>query len=143
MSTALFGKDSVTGSQDPVIITNNALHMNQYVWDTATLSWVKQVQSTSSGSSTDVNITNVSIPVTQAGTWNVSTVPTLYSKRYDQVSDVLAYLGDASVGSSTSSSIWRIQKLVFTAAGSVTITFADGNVNFDNVWDNRASLSYS
>jgi len=106
MSTALFGKDSVTGSQDPVIITNNALHMNQYVWDTATLSWVKQVQSTSSGSSTDVNITNVSVPVTQAGTWSVSTTSTLYSKRYDQVSDVLAYLGDASVGSSTSSSIW-------------------------------------
>ncbi len=141
MSTTLFGKDSVTGSQDAVAITNHALHMNQYVWDTASLSWIKQVQSTSSGSSTDVNITNVSIPVTQSGAWSVST--TAYAKRYDQVSDVLAYLGDAGVGSSPSSSVWRIQKLVFTSAGSVTITFADGNVNFDNVWDNRASLSYS
>lgn len=143
MSTALFGKDAITGSQDPVIITNNALHTNQYVWDTATLSWIKQVQSSSTGTSADVNITNTSIPVTQNGSWTVTTLPTLYSKRYDQVSDVLAYLGDASVGSATSGSVWRIQKLVFTTAGSVTITFADGNTNFDNVWDNRASLSYS
>lgn len=143
MSTALFGKDAITGSQDPVIITNNALHTNQYVWDTATLSWIKQVQNSSTGTSADVNITNTSIPVSQNGSWTVTTLPTLYSKRYDQVSDVLAYLGDASVGSATSGSVWRIQKLVFTTGGSVTITFADGNTNFDNVWDNRASLSYS
>jgi hypothetical protein len=117
--------------------------MNQYVWDTATLSWIKQVQSTSTGTSADVNITNTSVPVTQSGVWSVATTPTLYSKQYDQVSDTLAYLGDAAVGSSSASSVWRIQKLVFTAAGSVTITFADGNVNFDNVWNNRASLSYS
>jgi hypothetical protein len=143
MSTALFGKDAITGAQDPVVITNNALHTNQYVWDTATLSWIKQVQNSSTGTSADVNITNTSIPVSQNGAWTVTTLPTLYSKRYDQVSDVLAYLGDASVGSATSGSVWRIQKLVFTTGGSVTITFADGNTNFDNVWDNRASLSYS
>jgi hypothetical protein len=143
MSTGLFGKDSITGSQDAVALTNNALHMNQYVWDTNTLSWIKQVQSTSSGSSTDVNITNTSVPVSQAGSWSFTPTPTLYSKQYDQVSDTLAYLGDAVVGGSSASAIWRIQKLVFTTAGSVTITFADGNVNFDNVWNNRASLSYS
>lgn len=143
MSTALFGKDSITGSNDPVVITNNALHMNQYVWDTATLSWVKQIQSVSTGVAADVNIVNASLPVTQSGTWNVNTAATQYAKRYDQVSDTLAYLGDAAVGAGTSSSVWRIQRLQFTTGGSVTITFADGNTSFDNVWDNRASLSYS
>lgn len=141
MSTAIFGKDAITGSNDAVVITNNALHMNQYVWDTATLSWVKQIQSTSTGTSADVNVTNVSIPVTQSGSWTVSNP--LYAKRYDQVDSTTAYLGDATVGSTTSSGVWRIQKLVFGGTGSVTITFADGNINFDNVWDNRASLSYS
>jgi hypothetical protein len=143
MSTALFGKDAITGAQDPVSITNNALHTNQYVWDTATLTWIKQVQSSSTGTSADVNITNTSIPVTQNGSWTVNTIAPVYSKRYDQVNDTLAYLGDAVVGSSMSSSVWRIQKLDFGATGSVTITFADGNTNFDNVWNNRASLSYS
>lgn len=96
MSTALFGKDAITGSQDPVIITNNALHTNQYVWDTATLTWIKQVQSSSTGTSSDVNITNTSIPVTQNGSWTVNTVAPSYAKRYDQVDDTLAYLGAAA-----------------------------------------------
>jgi hypothetical protein len=26
--------------------------------------------------------------------------------------------------------------------GDVIIEYADGNANFDNVWDNRTSLSY-
>lgn len=143
MSTALFGKDAITGSQDPVVITNNALHTNQYVWDTATLTWIKQVQSSSTGTSSDVNITNTSIPVTQNGSWTVNTVAPSYAKRYDQVDDTLAYLGDAAVGSVTSTASWRIQKLEFGVTGSVTITFADGNTNFDNIWNNRASLSYS
>jgi len=143
MSITLFGKDAITGSQDPVSITNNALHTNQYIWDTATLTWIKQVQSNSTGPSTDVNITNTSIPVTQNGSWTVNTVAPTYAKRYDQVDDTLAYLGDAVVGSVTSTASWRIQKLVFGVTGSVTITFADGNTNFDNVWNNRASLSYS
>lgn len=143
MSTALFGKDAITGAQDPVSITNNALHTNQYVWDTATLTWIKQVQSSSTGTSSDVNITNTSIPVTQNGSWTVNTVAPSYAKRYDQVDDTLAYLGDAAVGSSISTASWRIQKLEFGVTGSVTITFADGNTNFDNIWNNRASLSYS
>lgn len=143
MSTALFGKDAITGAQDPVSITNNALHTNQYVWDTATLTWIKQVQSSSTGTSSDVNITNTSIPVTQNGSWTVNTVAPSYAKRYDQVDDTLAYLGDAAVGSVTSTASWRIQKLEFGVTGSVTITFADGNTNFDNIWNNRTSLSYS
>lgn len=141
MSTAIFGKDSITGSHDAVAVTNSAIHMNQYVWDTATLSWIKQVQSVSGGASSDVNVTNLSIPVTQSGTWNIGSPQ--YAKQYDQVSTTLAYLGDAVVGGSASSAIWRIQKLVFTTAGSIAITYADGNANFDNVWNNRASLSYS
>ena len=68
-----------------------------------------------------------------------------YALQYDQDADPpsYAYLGQAVPGSAASSAVWRIQKLTFSAGGDVSTTWADGNANFDNVWDNRASLSYS
>lgn len=53
----------------------------------------------------------------------------------------IIYIGDAQIGSATSSAVWRIQKINKTT-GTV-ITWADGNDSFDNVWDNRLSLIYS
>lgn len=62
--------------------------------------------------------------------------------RIDAADSTTTYIGEAIVGSVTSGAIWRIKKIV--ASGSLTsILFADGNQNYDNVWDNRASLSYS
>jgi hypothetical protein len=68
-----------------------------------------------------------------------------YATRYDQdaATPTLAYLGKAQVGTATSAASWQIQKLDFGIDGDVTVTWADGNAGFDNVWDNRASLSYS
>lgn len=62
---------------------------------------------------------------------------------YDAVSVTLAYVGKAAAGTLSSAAVWQVKKLVFNAEGDVTTTFADGNANFDNVWDNRASLTYS
>ena len=48
-----------------------------YVWDTDSLSWVPQTALAGIvGPAGDVNVTNSSIPVTQAGTWNVTTTDT-------------------------------------------------------------------
>lgn len=63
------------------------------------------------------------------------------SIRIDEVGTT-EYYGFAPVGSSESSAVWQIKRL--TVSGAITsITFADGDSNFDNVWDNRASLTYS
>lgn len=51
------------------------------------------------------------------------------------------YIGNAPVGSATSSAVWQIKKLD-TSSGLIT-TWADGDASFNNVWDDRASLSYS
>ena len=52
------------------------------------------------------------------------------------------YYGFADVGSLDASAVWRIFRE--TKSGSVTsFTYADGDSNFDNIWDNRVSLSYS
>jgi len=53
----------------------------------------------------------------------------------------VTYVGKAVIGSATSTASWQIQKLDETSG--LVINWADGDANFDNVWDNRASLSYS
>lgn len=61
--------------------------------------------------------------------------------RVDAASSTVTYIGNAAPGTATSSALWRVKK-IDTSSGTA-ITFADGNDLFDNVWDNRASLSYS
>lgn len=62
---------------------------------------------------------------------------------YDAVSSTLAYVGKRAPGTASSEAAWQIKRLTFNSAGDVTIEVADGNLNYDNVWDNRASLIYS
>jgi len=88
-------------------------------------------------SSTDarVSVTNNKLDV------NSTAVDVVYATRIDEASATVTYIGKAATGSATSTSVWQVQK-IDTTTGTV-ITWADGNGNFDNVWDNRASLSYS
>jgi hypothetical protein len=53
----------------------------------------------------------------------------------------VVYRGYASVGTPTKSPLWAIEKV--TSAKSIeTHTWADGDMKFDNVWDNRETLIY-
>lgn len=65
---------------------------------------------------------------------------TNYTTRIETVS-TLTYIGNAVIGSATSGALWQIKRLDTTSG--LTKLWADGNDNFDNIWDNRASLSYS
>jgi hypothetical protein len=67
----------------------------------------------------------------------------LYSKRVDFVTDNIVYKGEALVGSSESSPIWRIRRITIASDNDVEEVWAAGNVNFDKVWTNRATLIYS
>jgi hypothetical protein len=55
----------------------------------------------------------------------------------------VTYRGDALPGTATSAAAWRVQRLTQQSDGDMAIEFADGDDNFDNIWDNRLSLSYS
>ena len=57
------------------------------------------------------------------------------------VTDVI-FFGQAEIASATSSAVWQIQK-IDTSGGDVAITWADGNDSFDNVYDDRTSLTYT
>jgi len=53
------------------------------------------------------------------------------------------YLGFAPPGTAKDSAGWMIKKLVYSGTNVTDIQFADGDTKFDNIWDNRESLSYS
>lgn len=62
--------------------------------------------------------------------------------RIDDYSDTnIQYVGKAEPGTATSAASWQIMK-IDESTGTI-ITWADGDDNFDNIWDNRTSLTYN
>ena len=53
----------------------------------------------------------------------------------------ISYVGKSATGSITSTSTWQIQRIDETVG--FILEWADGDANFDNIWDNREALSYS
>lgn len=82
---------------------------------------------------------NTPQPVTIVGT--VDTASPIYKVSLDEASATITYVGEADPGTAASASAWRIKRLDSTSG--LLITWADGDSNFDKVWDNRASYSYS
>lgn len=67
---------------------------------------------------------------------------TLYSQLIDEVGADTTYQCVAEPGCLTSEAKWRIRKIL--KVGTVTtVTWADGNAEFDNKADDRLTLSYS
>ncbi len=64
------------------------------------------------------------------------------SIRVDDATSTVTYVGDAAIGVGESDATWRIKKLE-TVGTVLKITWADGNERYDNVWADRASLTYS
>lgn len=61
--------------------------------------------------------------------------------RLDEASSTVTYIGESAPGVAESAAAWRIKRM--TTSGSVLkIDWADGNEDYDNVWTDRASLTY-
>ncbi len=82
-----------------------------------------------------------------AGTWNLIGSPNGMAQASrtdtDGATPETIWRGTAVPGTITSAASWRVEEIVIAADGDVTIQFADGDDLFNNIWDNRASLSYS
>ena len=50
------------------------------------------------------------------------------------------YVGKAPIGTASSASVWKIQKIDTTSG--VIVTYAGGG-NYTQIWDNRTSLVYA
>jgi hypothetical protein len=59
----------------------------------------------------------------------------------DEASATITYLGVAAIDSLESAPVWQIRK--FDLTGGISVRWADGNANFDNVWDDRATITYT
>ncbi len=59
----------------------------------------------------------------------------------DQVGQT-TYLGYALAGSVTGGSVWAIKRIV-ESGNDASITWADGDKDYNNIWDNRLALTYS
>lgn len=56
----------------------------------------------------------------------------------------LIYLGLAIPGSLTSAPVWQIRHLIYDGSSNLlSLLYANGATDFNSVWDNRVSLSYS
>lgn len=53
------------------------------------------------------------------------------------------FVGYAPPGKAKADGVWKIMKLVYSSGVLVERVWADGDTKFDNVWDDRAALSYS
>lgn len=57
--------------------------------------------------------------------------------------DYPLYIGKALPGTATSTANWQIRKLTYSGIYVTQVDWADGDDLFNNIWDNRSSLSYS
>jgi len=75
---------------------------------------------------------------------DVSEMPQ-YIKQVDfDDSNNYIYTGEALPGTATSAASWRITRVEFVGSDEdVVKLYADGDANFDNIWDNRGVLAYS
>ena len=82
-----------------------------------------------------------------SGSWvlqgNMGNVALTIRTDTDGATPETIYRGKAIPGASTASAAWRIERITIAADGDISIVYADGNDSFDNIWDNRAGLSYS
>lgn len=72
---------------------------------------------------------------------SVATESPTYNIFLDEASATITYVGEALPGVSAATASWRIKRLDSTSG--LLVTWAEGDSDFDKVWDDRASYSYS
>lgn len=61
---------------------------------------------------------------------------------YD-VSGNLIYVGVAHPGELTTEAVWQIRKFAYDGSGNLlSVLYANASKKFDQIWDNRAALTY-
>lgn len=80
--------------------------------------------------------------VSGLGTQRVAIAADVRTILYDDAGSSVTYIGKATVGTLTSQALWQIAKLDESSSPDFSLKYAGTGI-FDQVWDNRASLSYS
>jgi len=83
----------------------------------------------------------VTLPVESDGT-NIRRAQTKLMAVKVTISGDDTYVAYAPIGTAQSSAAWQCKKIAVSGS-DITITWADGNANFDNVATDLTALSYS
>lgn len=69
----------------------------------------------------------------------------VFAQQIDFINDDLLYRGEAEPGTALNAAAWRIRRITIDSAneGDISTVWADGDNDFNNIWDNRLGLSYS
>ena len=70
----------------------------------------------------------------------ITTKPQL-RKEIDTTDGSVIYTGLAIMSSTTDEAVWQIKRTTISGS-SIKDEWADGDINFDNIFDNRGSLTY-
>lgn len=73
---------------------------------------------------------------------SVTPLDVTYAVRLDQVDANTLYIGEAPLGANDSEARWRISRYL-TAGTVTTVMWANGDQKFDNIWNNRTSITYA
>ena len=92
-------------------------------------------------------VTNTPLPnydvkvITDANSSEIQeiSIASLLSIRVDDTGTYI-YLGYALPGANEAAASWRISR--YTKANVSALMWADGDTDFNNIWDDRATLSY-
>lgn len=72
---------------------------------------------------------------------SVNSTPVEFATRVDEASSTVIYIGQAIPGSQDSAAMWLIKKIIISGA-TVSTLYANGSSAYDQVWNNRAALTY-
>lgn len=139
---SLHAIDENTNSTASLLSSDRNLRIANYVWDTSTLAWIRQVDGAGGGPSSSVSVTaTVGLTNTQLRASPLQVVGGNFASQVDDQTTHI-YLGKAAAGSGTGSAVWSIKKITFSGS-LISTSWAGGSDAFTNIWNNRAALSYS
>lgn len=139
---SLHGIDDLTQRTSHVEISDNKLKIANYVWDSDTLSWVRQSQGAGGGPSSDVNVIGtVGLTNSQLRASPLEVVSSTKASRMDDLGSVL-YVGYAAPGTLDGGSTWAIKR-VQTVGAELRTEWANGVSTYTHSWSLRTGYTYS
>ncbi len=144
--------DYITVDDDPILPTDGT---NKKYVDGITLTWKGPWNVGTSyvlndlvqfDGSTYIYINTVSgqsdIPTSNGVSWELFGGTPKMRKEIDEIPGGDMYIGTALPGTGTSTGTWAIKRVQSGAGGDISITWANGNSQYDKVWDDRATYTY-
>lgn len=144
-SSSVFGDVNVISSTLPTGASTSAKQDTQITalntLNTTTSAINTKITTTNVAGLDSVNVKVTDITLDASGD-SVESRSMAMATRLDEVSSTVTYVGEAVVGTADSSALWRIKRIQTTGT-VLKIEWANGNSNFSNIWNNRASLTYT